>query len=238
MSMLEEGSVIITGGSQEARKSCAGQIIASSDAFTKIAELTSTSGPNPNSVTLSEIADNDPDIVCLSHEKEKISVGDVRTFLSLLKIKPIARKQKVGLILEAQDLTTEAQNALLKTLEEPPASCLILLTVSHPKKLLPTTLSRCLLINLETAPVDRKKGPMSDIASLSVGEKFALAQKAGTSRQAALDFLDSLFSELHKSLTLHPQRANFHFEKIAQAKKIISGNGNVRLTLENLFLDW
>lgn len=237
MSMLEEGSVIITGGSLESRKSCAGEIIATPNVFAKIAELTLTDRPNLSG-SVSEIPENDPDVVNLSHEKEKISVVDVRAFLALLKIKPIARSQKIGLILEAQDLTIEAQNALLKTLEEPPKSCLILLTVSHPKKLLPTTLSRCLLINLGEEVTGEKKITDLEISALSVGDKFALAQKVGASRLGALDFLDSLFLWLHKSLILHPEKANFHFEKIAAVKKIISGNGNVRLTLENLFLDW
>jgi DNA polymerase III delta prime subunit len=237
MSMLREGSVVITGGTLSLRQNCLGQILKASSAFAEIEKfLQKQSFSNEKKET--PIPENDPDVIFLLHEKEKIGVGDVRSFLGLLNIKPIGRKEKVGIILEAEKLTPEAQNALLKTLEEPPASCLIFLTVPHPKTLLPTILSRCLIIDLGKKGVDEKKVSSRGLTALSVGDKFALAQKVGSTRQQALDFLDSLFLELHQSLLSAPQMANSHFEKIKQAKKIISANGNVRLTLENLFLDW
>lgn len=238
MSMLtDEISIVIFGKTPSLREQCLAQIIASPNATAEIEALTK----NGSTVSLTvpgKIPNADPDVIILSHEKEKIGVGDVRNFLALLKIKPINRPQKIGVILSAEKLTPEAQNALLKTLEEPPPQTLVLLSVPHPKDLLPTILSRCLFINL--GEVSHKGDQVTNyhLSRLSVGEKFALAQKEGATRQQALEFLDQLLIGLHQTLVAGENPSPKLFAKIATAKKIIAANGNVRLTLENLFLDW
>lgn len=57
---------------------------------------------------------------------------------------------KVGVVLEADRMGVEAENAFLKTLEEPPPNCLLLLITSNPDRLLPTILSRCVQLSLMT----------------------------------------------------------------------------------------
>ena len=71
---------------------------------------------------------NQPDIITISHEKpNSISVGEIRRMRADLQIKPYSNARKVYIIPDAEKLTIQAQNALLKTLEEPPEYAVIIL---------------------------------------------------------------------------------------------------------------
>ncbi len=62
-------------------------------------------------------------------------------------IKPYSSPYKIYIIDEAQKLTLQAQNALLKTIEEPPAYAVVMLLADNPDALLPTISSRCVQLN-------------------------------------------------------------------------------------------
>ena len=97
------------------------------------------------------LSGNQPDIIYVSHEKPNtISVDDIRTQVNNdVAIKPYSSRYKVYIINEAEKMTPQAQNAILKTLEEPPEYAVILLLVSNVNTLLPTILSRCVLLNMK-----------------------------------------------------------------------------------------
>lgn len=97
------------------------------------------------------LSKNQPDIIYVSHEKPNtISVDDIRAQVNNdVAIKPYSSKYKVYIINEAEKMTPQAQNAILKTLEEPPAYAVILLLVSNMNSLLPTILSRCVTLNMK-----------------------------------------------------------------------------------------
>ena len=97
------------------------------------------------------LSKNQPDIIYVSHEKPNtISVDDIRAQVNNdVAIKPYSSKYKVYIINEAEKMTTQAQNAILKTLEEPPSYAVILLLVSNMNSLLPTILSRCVTLNMK-----------------------------------------------------------------------------------------
>ncbi len=78
----------------------------------------------------------------------QILVDDVREFERQLHLTASPKAFKFGLIHEADRLNEQAQNALLKTLEEPPVRTLIVLATSHPRALLPTIRSRCQRVSL------------------------------------------------------------------------------------------
>ena len=94
---------------------------------------------------------NQPDIIYVSHEKPNtISVDDIRAQINNdVAIKPYSSKYKVYIINEAEKMTPQAQNAILKTLEEPPTYAVIMLLVSNVNTLLPTILSRCVVLNMK-----------------------------------------------------------------------------------------
>lgn len=97
------------------------------------------------------LSKNQPDIIYVTHEKPNtISVEDIRAQVNNdVAIKPYSSKYKVYIINEAEKMTVQAQNAILKTLEEPPAYVVILLLVSNLQTLLPTILSRCVTLNMK-----------------------------------------------------------------------------------------
>lgn len=98
---------------------------------------------------------NHPDIKWVTHEKVSIGVDDIRLQVNAdIQIKPYSSRYKIYIIPDADKLTEQAQNALLKTIEEPPEYAVILLLTSNISVILPTILSRCVLLNLK--PVDKQ----------------------------------------------------------------------------------
>lgn len=97
------------------------------------------------------LSDNHPDIIRVTHEKPNtISVDDIRAQVNNdVAIKPYSGSYKIYIINEAEKMTPQAQNAILKTLEEPPEYAVILLLTTNVNSLLPTILSRCVVLNMK-----------------------------------------------------------------------------------------
>ena len=93
---------------------------------------------------------NQPDIIRVVHEKPTtISVDDIREQVNNdIVIKPYSSKYKIYIIDDADMMSVQAQNALLKTIEEPPAYAVILLLTENAEILLPTIRSRCVMLKL------------------------------------------------------------------------------------------
>lgn len=94
---------------------------------------------------------NHPDIIRITHEKpSSIGVEEIRNQLvDDVAIKPYSSPYKIYVIDEAEKLTVQAQNAILKTIEEPPAYAVILLLTRNAEALLPTISSRCVKLKLK-----------------------------------------------------------------------------------------
>lgn len=99
---------------------------------------------------------NQPDIIYVSHEKPNtIGVDDIRGQINNdIAIKPYSSRYKVYIVDEAEKMNPQAQNALLKTIEEPPAYAVILLLTTNADSFLPTILSRCITLNLKAVKTD------------------------------------------------------------------------------------
>ena len=93
---------------------------------------------------------NHPDIIRVTHEKpNSISVDDIRTQVNnTADIKPYQGPYKVYIIPQADMMTPQAQNAILKTIEEPPSYAVFLLLTENAETLLPTINSRCVMLKL------------------------------------------------------------------------------------------
>ena len=93
---------------------------------------------------------NHPDIIRVTHEKpNSISVDDIRTQVNnTVDIKPYQGPYKVYIIPQADLMTPQAQNAILKTIEEPPSYAVFLLLTENAETLLPTINSRCVMLKL------------------------------------------------------------------------------------------
>lgn len=118
--------------------------------------------------------DNHPDVkrIRTLPDKNTISVKQIRDELVKdISIRPYGGQYKIYLIEEAERLTVEAQNAMLKTLEEPPAYGLIIMMAESAAAFLPTILSRCVKISLQ--PLDSK------VVKAELGRRGVESGKAG-----------------------------------------------------------
>ena len=99
---------------------------------------------------------NHPDIKYITHDKTSISVNDIREQLNNdISIKPYSSEYKIYIIPDANKMTEQAQNALLKTIEEPPVYAIIILLTENCDSLLPTIRSRCVTLTMN--PVQKDK---------------------------------------------------------------------------------
>lgn len=98
---------------------------------------------------------NNPDIFIIENEKKNLSITDVReNIIKNLGTKPFRHKYKIFIIKNSDLMTIQAQNALLKTMEEPPSFVIFILLSNNYNNFLPTVLSRCVLIKLKPLPVN------------------------------------------------------------------------------------
>ena len=94
---------------------------------------------------------NQPDIIWVQHEKPNVvSVDEIRTqILNDIDLKPYSSKYKIYIVPDAQLMNPQAQNALLKTLEEPPEYAVLMLLTNNIDTFLPTVLSRCIVLTFK-----------------------------------------------------------------------------------------
>ena len=94
-------------------------------------------------------SDNNPDFIYIEPEETKIKIDQIRNMQLKVAEKPIISNNKVYIIDDADTMTQEAQNCLLKTLEEPPEYVTIILIGSNENNFLTTIKSRCTKIYFE-----------------------------------------------------------------------------------------
>lgn len=131
-----------------------------------------------------------------------ITIEDIRLLKKKINLKPYASPFKTILIMRADKLTLEAQNAILKTLEEPPKRTIIILEAQNTDHLLPTVCSRCQTVYLGRIKKERPKTPDSlvkNIFSESLGEKLLLLEKIKTREELAILF-ENISLILHQKL--------------------------------------
>lgn len=173
-----------------------------------------------------------------------IGIEEVRQIQHFLSRKPIQSDQNIVVIHQAHLLTVPAQNALLKTLEEPPGNSLIYLVTDFPDQLLPTVLSRIQLepstYHLEPKPKDLEKARklLEKLLSAKIGERLPIIEAEAFTRETALDFLNNLEHILHNQLysstyNLEPSTYNL----ICETRKYLKANCNVKLCLDNFALN-
>lgn len=118
-------------------------------------------------------------------KSRRILIEDVRGVEPFLRRMADIGKTKVVVIMDAECMSDESSNAFLKTLEEPPPSCLLVLLTNQPERLLPTILSRCVRVDLmETAhivltPIQQAMLPYLARATKRVGQDMTAIEMRG-----------------------------------------------------------
>ncbi len=91
-----------------------------------------------------ELTKNHPDLLWIESQEDKaLGVKEAKSVRKHFSFKPLNSKVKIAVIIGADTLSIDAQNSLLKILEEPPANAGLILTATSESNLLPTILSRC-----------------------------------------------------------------------------------------------
>ena len=100
-----------------------------------------------------------PDLTVVKPDRKggSLKVEQVRDLQYGLHLAPNSAKFRIALLLDFEDATENAGNALLKTLEEPLSNVIIIITAGSVERLLPTIVSRCEVIRLRPIPADRLK---------------------------------------------------------------------------------
>lgn len=201
-----------------------------------------------------------PDLIILK-PSNSLGIGQIRALQQKLALKPYSASVKIALITQAEKLTVPAQNALLKTLEEPPDKTLIILLAPKKENLLPTIVSRCQITQLPQKPeIEIDENLISQYLNILIsilvstpGQRIKLAQKF-SQRQEALSLAKNLLWLWRELLLLKAGAKKgkilaklkpLNFSQIKTAIKntetirvMLEANVNPRLAIENLFLSY
>ena len=95
---------------------------------------------------------NHPDLQFIRPEGSLLKIGQIRELQKRIIYEPLEASRKVYILTDVDRMNAEAENCLLKTLEEPPASSVLILLTSNIQALLPTTRSRCQILQFHAMP--------------------------------------------------------------------------------------
>jgi DNA polymerase-3 subunit delta' len=143
-----------------------------------------------------------PDSEVRKRKGLELGVDVLRHFvIDKVGLTPLRGRAKLFVIRAADDMTVQAQNALLKTLEEPPGSTFIILLVSALDRLLPTTLSRCQLVRFDGLPEGFIRDKLHELRPELSRERIEWCARGGEgSLGRALEYADDELFELHQRL--------------------------------------
>lgn len=201
-----------------------------------------------------DLSPNHPDLLYFTYDS-KLGIEKAREIKGHFSLKPYSAKGRAVVLEDASNLTVEAQNALLKTLEEPPPQAILILGAPSDSKLLPTILSRCEIIRLQdeysntlkyhskqSLPLRGKYAEDIDrLITSFMEERFEYIEKL-KDREEFLHALISYFEEtyFHKNLAFHMTGGNMDYKnflkELLQAEQWAEANVNIRAILEYLML--
>ncbi|MCL4353168.1 hypothetical protein M1615_01695 [Patescibacteria group bacterium] len=178
--------------------------------------------------------------------ESSIGIGEARRIKETIFLTPGKGNKKIVVIENADLLTIEAQNALLKTLEEPPDSAFIVLLAESLENLLPTVVSRCEVVRIrdERKRLSEEKGQgfeekLNTVLSADINKKLKLAQDNGKTKETALIFVEQVIKEAETEL-IKNRETNFAKMILPEGQKIYTliktTNVNPRLAIEHFLL--
>ena len=151
-------------------------------------------------------------------------------------MKPNRGQVNGAVILRAETLTLEAQNALLKLLEEPPEDTVLILVTHDKELLLPTVVSRCEIVhdkNKSNIKNQISKIQIKDQKFTKMNNLWRTAEELAKDRQKAVEWCEEIEKECHKRIG--EKGAAELAKKARRARDLIAKNINTRLVIENIF---
>lgn len=178
--------------------------------------------------------------------EHSFGIKDVREMQKAAFMKPLQSKEKILFLSKAELLTIEAQNALLKLLEEPPRSTYIFLEAPTDANFLPTITSRCKIILLQEEKKEiseKRKEELREQRQIiergSVSQKFTLAEHLSQDKETLNTWLDEMIMELREKILKEPTNTHILIliRQIQKARTIFqTTNVSPRMILEHYFL--
>ncbi len=166
---------------------------------------------------------NQPDIIWVKHEKPNvISVDEIRTqIVNDIDLKPYSSRYKIYIVPDSQMMNQQAQNALLKTLEEPPEYAIIMLLTNNVDKFLPTILSRCIVLNFKPVePLHMMEYLVSNIGVDQEKARFCTDFAQGNLGKAVRLAISPDYNEIREdSIRLLRRISDMEMDEIIQAVK-------------------
>lgn len=145
---------------------------------------------------------NHPDFIVINEQGESIKIEQIRNITEKVIEKPIVSSKKVYIINDCDKMTKEAQNCLLKTLEEPPEFAIIILISSNENLILNTIKSRCMSIKFNNI----SNNELKDYAKKNLGY---------------ITVTENILSSFHGSIGKAIKQKNYQ-EKYVQIEELIS----------------
>ena len=180
------------------------------------------------------------DTITIAPDGPSVGIEMIRPIAPLLSIHPVAGTRRAVLVRQAHAMTIEAQNAFLKTLEEPPGDALIILQTDQPDALLPTILSRCQLVRLAPTAVDGDDDAillcsktLEQLRESSFGKRLQIIDTLAKTREDALTFVNLAIRALHPNLQTNGVAKLLR--NLLATRTRIMGNINPRLVLDAAF---
>lgn len=191
-----------------------------------------------------------PDIHLLETDAKSIGIEDVKKLQAEMIYKPFEESYQIGIILDAQNMTVEAQNAILKTLEEQSEQTVYFLLANNEKNLLNTIVSRSQKVypDKELAPEETDLQRVSELVAMPLHMQFAQIEKLCKEEKDNKGGIEQLLDELtlyyrnaleraisnsdSENIKLNSQK----LERINTARVRIRANVTPRMALETIFL--
>lgn len=191
-------------------------------------------------------------IVLKATDKPSIGVSEARVFMHQLQLAPQSPNGIAAIIPEADTLTMEAQQALLKTIEEPPPHVRLYFGSPSEASLLPTIVSRCQKITIQAAVTQSDQKNISfyndaihTLMTTSPGKRIAYIQSIGKTKDDAKIWMDNAIMACYTALnntenthTNDPKRTQNTaiIHALLDAKRLTANNINPFQILEHVFL--
>lgn len=178
-----------------------------------------------------------PDLSIVEADAEggMLKVDQIRALQRSVMLSPYEAKFRVALLLNFQRANANAQNALLKTLEEAPKQVILLLTADSPDNLLPTIASRCEILRLRPVPIEKLQESLQSRWGYDPKKSALLAHLANGRTGLALrmaadaDLVEKRAAWVDELLRLMPLNIR---ERFAAAEPLSKNRDQLRLTLQ------
>jgi len=188
---------------------------------------------------------NNPDLLQFNTDQTGLKIEQVRDLLTQLPYRPYTGSSRYFVLYHFEQTTLEAQNALLKSIEEPPEYVNFVLTATQTQNILPTIQSRCLISRQYLHPDQLSPELQTQLTQLyqqvtSSPNWSTLIEIAGElkDRDSAIELITNLITYLHQHNQTQPNLVQtLHLQTLTQHLNYLHQNSNVVLTLESAFFE-